>query len=369
MTDAARIDIVPARDAAAPTTRPLRVLIVEDSRTVRAWLCHAIQRDPRLTVAAAVETGEEALRVLDRAAPDVISMDIQLPGINGFETTRRIMSERPTPIVVLAAADSGDDGRISMNALQAGALTVLEKPRGAIGPAYQVIAEKLCASLVAMSQVKVVTQRRLRRASPTDAGAAVAACSTHRRTPPVRMVGIVASTGGPSALLRILRGLPPDFDAPILIVQHMAPAFTSSFTEWLGAACRISVLEPRNGQRPLPGCAYVAPADRHMILRHGVLALTHDEPVAMQRPSGTLLLQSMAMDLGPAAAGIVVTGMGDDGAAGLSDIRKAGGHTIAESEATAVVYGMPAAAVALGAACEVLPLDQIAGRMRELVAR
>lgn len=328
-------------------------------------------------MAAAVGTGEEALRVLNRTAPDVISMDIQLPGINGFEATRRIMIERPTPIVVLAAADAGDDGRISMSALQAGALTVLEKPRGAIGPAYQAIADKLCANLVAMSKVKVVTQRRLRpgqgaaalrRSAPTDACAPVAARSALGRTPPAQMVGIVASTGGPSALVRILQSLPTDFGAAILIVQHMAPAFARSFTEWLNGACAMPVLEPRNGERPLPGRAYVAPANSHLILRHSVLALTCDDPVSMQRPSGTLLLQSMARELGPAAVGIVITGMGEDGAAGLSDIRRAGGTTIAESEATAVVFGMPAAAVALGAACEVLPLDQIAVRIQELVA-
>src|SRR6266853_1586155 len=195
--------------------KKISVLIVEDSKVIREFLEYIIGQDPRLEVAGSVGSAEEALRLLHQVAPDVVSMDIRLPGINGFEATRRIMAERPTPIVVVSASVESEDLQITMNALQAGALTVLEKPAGTTSAEYESLAERLCTQLAIMSQVKVVRRH---------SGARV-----HQRTERgpahipggYRMLGIVSSTGGPSALVHLLDGLGPDFPLPIALVQHI----------------------------------------------------------------------------------------------------------------------------------------------------
>lgn len=359
----------PRATAAAPRlVRRIRVMLVEDSRPVREFLTHMIARDLRLEVVAAVDSGEWALHVLAQARPDVIAMDIRLPGMDGFETTRRVMAERPTPIVVVAGNVEGENLKISINALRAGALSVLEKPAGPGRETYEAFAKRLCTQLEIMSQVRVVTLRDRSRRTPCAA----------QPTPPAprrcgadayEVVGIVASTGGPNALVEILGALPQELPVPILVVQHITASFSKSFIEWLGETCHVRAAEARHGERPVPGRVYLPPADRHMILRSRQLRLDDGPPVALQRPSGSVLFRSMAEDLGAGALGVLLTGMGEDGAEGLLAIRAAGGHTLVEDESTAVVYGMPGAAVKLGAACESAPLQRIAARLRELVER
>lgn len=343
--------------------KKIRVLIVEDSAVVREFLQHLIGQDPRLEVAAAVSSAEEALRILDQAAPDVISMDIRLPGMNGFEATRRIMAQRPTPIVVVSSSVEAEDLKISMNALRAGALTIIEKPVGTTHADYAVLAERLCTQLAIMSQVKVIRQRLGREV------AAVSPTLLPLRGPagPFRVLGVVASTGGPNALAELLNGLEGDFPLPILLVQHITAGFLEGFAAWLNHACPQEVAIAREGEIPAPGKVYLAPSDRHLKLESGYLRADSSPPVCAQRPSGTVLFQSMAHSLGAQALGVLLTGMGEDGAEGLLEIRRAGGHTIAEDESTAVVYGMPRAAVVLGGASESLPLPAIAPRILELV--
>jgi two-component system chemotaxis response regulator CheB len=348
----------------------IRVMIVEDSRVIREFLQYIIQRDPRLEVVASVESAEEALRILHRVSPDVISMDIRLPGMNGFEATQQIMIERPTPIVVVSASVESEELKISMNALRAGALTVVEKPVGTTHADYEALAERLCTQLAIMSQVKVIRQRMRR----TPGFAATATDASRRSTVPpagpllsLQMIGIVASTGGPNALVKVLSDLPRDFPFSIAIVQHITASFHAGFVAWLNDLSALPVEEALHGQIPRPGTIYVAPANQHLQVRRECLWLDDGEPVCMQRPSGTVLFQSLARNLGERALGILLTGMGDDGAAGLRELRLAGGYTIAEDESTAVVYGMPAAAVRLGAVCESLPLHEIGPRIRSLV--
>jgi two-component system chemotaxis response regulator CheB len=182
------------------------------------------------------------------------------------------------------------------------------------------------------------------------------------------IVGIVASTGGPKALESVLGGLPADFPLPVVLVQHIDRGFVDGFTSWLDRVCALHVTRAQDGQTPRPGAVYVAPGDRHLRVQRRVLRLDDAEPVALQRPSGTLLLRSMADSFGDAGIGVLLTGMGEDGAEGLLAVRRAGGHTIAEDESTAVVYGMPAAAVRLGGVCESLPLGAIANRLSRLAA-
>jgi two-component system, chemotaxis family, protein-glutamate methylesterase/glutaminase len=342
------------------STKRIRVLLVEDSKVVREFLEHIIAHDPRLEIAGSVESAEEALRILDRASPDVISMDIRLPGMNGFEATRRIMSERPTPIVVVSASVESADLRITMNALQAGALTVLEKPVGTSSAEYAALAERLCTQLAIMSQVKVIRRRGgLREAPRTNAPA-------DARPGDYRMLGIVSSTGGPSALAQLLGRLGPDFPLPIALVQHITGAFLEGFAAWLESVCPFSVVIVKDRVVPAPGIIYLPTRDRHLRAEYGFLRVDAGDPVCAQRPSGTVLFESMANAFGSHALGVLLTGMGEDGARGMLQLRSSGGYTIAEGESTAVVYGMPAEAVRFGGVCESLPLPAIATRLRDL---
>lgn len=352
-----------------PRCRRIRVMVVDDSPTARQFLLGIIEQDPRLELAAAVESGERALEVLEEAHPDVISMDICLPGMDGFETTRRIMTERATPIVVVAADANQSDRRISLNALQAGALSVLAKPHDGSPEVLRAFAERLCTQLAIMSQVRVVTQRHGRRPPPAPFRPTCAIRNDGDARFPRDIVGIAASTGGPNALLEILRNLVPQLSVPVLIVQHMTAGFMESFIQWLADACGAAVVEAAAGVRPQTGRIYVAPADRHLTIRAGRLRLDDGPVVAMQRPSGSVLFEAMAQEYGAAAIGVLLTGMGVDGASGLRAIRAAGGYTIAEDESTAIVYGMPGAAVALDAACESLALPEIAPRLLQLTRR
>jgi len=338
----------------------IRVLIVEDSKVIREFLEYIVGQDPRLEVAGAAGSAEEALAVLARLSPDVISMDIRLPGMNGFEATQRIMSEKPTPIVVVSASVECADLKITMNALQAGALTVLEKPIGTTSADYEALSQRLCTQLAIMSQVKVVRQRTSPR-SPVRVERQVA--------PPrgdYRMLGIVSSTGGPNALVQLLGRFGCGFPLPIALVQHITSSFLEGFALWLESACPFSVVIVKERTSLAPGKIYLADRDRHLRVLPGYVQLDSGDPVCAQRPSGTVLFASIAEAYGPQAIGVILTGMGEDGARGLLQLRDRGGYTIAEHESTAVVYGMPAEAVRLGGACESLPLPEIAPRILDL---
>ncbi|SHJ80224.1 two-component system, chemotaxis family, response regulator CheB [Roseomonas rosea] len=347
-------------------SKPVRVMIVEDSAVVRQLLAHIVSRDPRLQLAAAVASAEEALAELERVRPDVISMDIRLPGMDGLEATRRIMAERPTPIVVIADAVEERGLRISMNALRAGALTVVEKPLGPAREGWERVAEAICTQLYIMSQVPVI-----RRRPSSLAPAAVQRPA--RPVPPIlpsrpALVGIAASTGGPPALARVLGALPQDFTAPVLLVQHMGAPFMEGFAAWLDGLVAPPVRIARDREVPRPGHVYVAPGDRHLgITAGGLLQVSEAPPVGGQRPAADVLFQSMARHLGPRGLGILLTGMGEDGARGLTALHAAGGFTLAEDETTAVVYGMPAAAARMGGVSALLPLDLIGPRLLKAV--
>ncbi|HEX4227288.1 MAG TPA: chemotaxis-specific protein-glutamate methyltransferase CheB [Bryobacteraceae bacterium] len=341
--------------------KKIRVLIVEDSNVIRELLEYIIGRDPRLEIAGAVGSAEEALRVLHRISPDVISMDIRLPGMNGFEATQRIMAEKPTPIVMVAGSVESEYSKITVNALEAGALTVFEKPVGPTSAKYEAVAERLCTQLAIMSQVSVVRRRRIVSSGPRRERPLAEISSEYR------MLGIVSSTGGPSALAQLLGTLGPDFPLPILLVQHISSNFLEGFATWLQSVCPFSIKIVENREVTAPGCVYLATRNRHLRLGHDCVEMDFGAPVCSQRPSGTVLFESMASILGTRALGVLLTGMGEDGAEGLFRVREAGGYTIAEDESTAVVYGMPAAAVRLGGVCESLPLPAIGLRILELV--
>lgn len=345
--------------------KKIRVMLVEDSPTVRTLLCHIVDRDPRLQLAAVCVSAEEALESIGQVAPDVISMDIRLPGIDGLEATRRIMSEHPTPIVVIADSVHDSTLGIAMNALKAGALSVVEKPTGPAAASYEKIAGTIATQLYIMSQVPVIRRRDTSiRPQPRQPANLTSASFTR-----ASIVGIGASTGGPPALAAVLGGLKPDFPAPILVVQHMGAPFMEGFASWLGGQTDLPVKLAENREIPKPGTVYVAPGDHHLEIAAGnFLKLNTEPPLASQRPAANFLFRSLARVAGPRAVGVLLTGMGDDGARGLLEMKEAGAFTIAEDETTAVVYGMPAAAVRLGGASVSLPQDLIAARLVQLVA-
>ena len=349
----------------------IRVMIVEDSAVVRLLLQHIIGSDDRFEIVYLAESAEDALRALERVKPDVISLDIRLPGMNGLDATLHIMSTNPMPIVVVAASVEGSELNIAMNALRAGAVGVVEKPVGTSHDDYETVAKHLCNQLAIMSQVKVVKQARrgLNYGSSAPAAPTPPPAPAPRQAVPkvVGAVGLVASTGGPNALSRVLSELPKTFPAPIFLVQHITPSFLEGFVSWLDGLTELSVKIADPGEMPLPGFVYLPPMDRHLEVRQGRLWHSRAEEVCNQRPSGTVLFQSMAREYGPTAVAALLTGMGADGAEGLLAMRKAGAYTIAEDASTCVVYGMPAAAVQLGAASEVLPLPNVARRLIELV--
>lgn len=344
----------------------VRVMVVEDSLVVRQLLVHIIASDPRLVVAAAVSSAEEALQEIGRVEPDVVSMDIRLPGMDGLEATRRIMSEHPTPIVVIADSIEDSSLKISMNALRAGALTVVEKPVGLSSANYAGIASTICTQLYIMSQVPVVRQRSF---APWREKTAIAPVRREPEWSAARpsIMGIAASTGGPPALAKVLGALPADFALPILLVQHMGAPFMEGFASWLNGLLPLKVRLAQDQEIPAAGHVYVAPGDRHLLLSPaGTLKVSAEPPLGNQRPSATMLFQSMARSVGRRGLGVILTGMGEDGAQGLVELRQAGGYGLAEDESTAVVYGMPAAAARLGGVNVSLPLDLIGPRILRL---
>ncbi|MFC7333591.1 chemotaxis protein CheB [Rhodocista pekingensis] len=348
-----------------------RVLIVEDSPTVRLVLESIVTADPRLDLVGSVRSAEQMLEVLEETDPDVISLDIRLPGMNGLDATLEVMRRRPTPIVVVAADVNAEDGRLAMNALRAGALSVMEKPVGLGHAAYAAVASRLCEQLVLMSKVKVVRQiawparPTVRTDLPPPAGPAEPVA----RPDGFAVLAVVASTGGPAALVQLLTGLGAGFPLPVLAVQHIGPGFVAGFADWLRSQSPFAVRIAAGGEEPAPGTVHLPPPDRHLLLKGGRLELSGADPVAGQRPSGTELLRSVAAAAGRRGIGAVLTGMGSDGAEGLRELSRAGGYTIAEDAATAVVYGMPAAAVDLGAVKALLPLPAIAPHILTLLAR
>lgn len=338
------------------------VLVVEDSRMILDYLVDILETDSEIRVMDTAASGEAALELLRVRRPAVILMDIHLPGIDGIEATRRIMSSNPVPIVVCTASRDFDDVGTAMRALAAGALTFLKKPSGLGDPGAGAEAAAIISTLKLMSEVKVV--RRWNRTAPVPSSATAVVAEPAPRAAvglEAAIVAIGASTGGPPAVLRILSSLPPSFAAPILVVQHISAGFTLGFAEWLATASGMPVNVARGGEVPLPGHVYVAPDDHHLrIGLRGELQTAQDEPQYGSRPAIGALFQSVAERYGRRAVGVLLTGMGRDGADGLKLMADQGALTVAQDEESCVVFSMPSEAIRLGAARFVFPPDKIA---------
>lgn len=337
-------------------TRKIKVLLAEDSAVARALLIHLLQSDPEIAVVGAVKDGRAALEFVARHKPDVVLMDLHMPRLDGFDATRRIMESHPLPIVVCSAVSNVADTAIAFRALEAGAIACIEKPLAQDHPNFPEQVARLLETLKLMSEVKVV--RRRVRSWPAGGPAAAAVRAGLRA--PTRLIGIGASTGGPPVLQTILSGLPKDFPVPVLVVQHMATGFLPGMAEWLADTTGLHVCVGSHGTVPLPGHVYLAPDDFHMgIGAEGALVLSREGPENHLRPSVAFLFRSLAEHYAANAVGVLLTGMGRDGAEELKAMRDRGGLTIAQDPDSSVVHGMPGAAIALGGAAQVLPPERI----------
>lgn len=348
-------------------TTPIRVLVAEDSPTYRELLVTLLQNAPDLQVIGMARNGVEAVRLARRLKPDVITMDVFMPEMDGFEATRQIMAETPCPVVIISASTDKDQRDLTFNALRAGALSVLEKPTLQDPPE---IYEALVTQVRLMSEVKVLRRwgKPTGPLGPTSPGMAKSPALISNGRSKIQLVVIAASTGGPGILAEILSGLPANFPAPILIVQHITPGFGVGLADWLNQQTPLQVRLARHADEPKAGQVLIAPDGAHMVVNSmGLIALTDAPPLHSLRPAADYLFHSVARIYGATAIGIVLTGMGSDGAEGLQAMRRAGAHTLAQDKETCIVFGMPAVAIELGAAEQVLPAKRIAAAIMELI--
>jgi len=354
--------------------RPIRVVVVEDSLTVRKRLLEVVAADRELEIVGEGENGQQAIDLCERLRPDVISMDMMMPVMTGLAATEHIMAYCPTPIIIVSSSTNRGELFQTYDALKAGAVDVLDKPRG--DEPDDRWEKKLVSSLKLVSRIKVITHPRGRMGVRVRSGADVRPGSDSNGPAALlgtasryELVAIGASTGGPNAIVEILRNLPAKFALPILLVIHIGAPFGATFAEWLDRQSHLRVTTPVNGD-PLPrrGEARVvlAPPDQHLVVRSGRLWLTTDPERHSCRPSVDVLFESIAGECAHKTVACLLTGMGRDGALGLSAIQRAGGMTVAQDEATSVVFGMPREAILLGAAKRVVPLPDVAPLLAQL---
>lgn len=343
------------------------VLIVDDSAVLRQYLAYLLGTDPDIRVVGQVCSGEEALKFVARRRPDVITMDMAMPGMDGFVTTRQIMETTPVPIVIVSASWLPGEVEKTFKALEAGAVSVLAKPKGPSHPETAQSTREFIQTIKLMAKVPVVrrwSKVREPRAplltTETPVGAA--------RLTGIRMVAIGASTGGPPVLQTLLTCLPVPFPVPMLVVQHIAAGFTQGMVDWLQQTTKFTVVVARHGIEPEPGSVYFAPDGSHLGLAvNGTLVLSKSPPDNGLRPSVAHLFTAVADVYGQKAAAVLLTGMGQDGAKELKRLHTQGAVTIVQDKESAVVFGMPGEAVKLGAATYVLPPEEIAKTLQRLV--
>lgn len=343
---------------AATGLKKLRVLLVEDSPTVRRHIREVLLSQPDIEIVGETGEGRHAVALCQELRPDVISMDMMLDGMDGQGATEAIMAHCPTPILIVSSSTNRGEMLRTYEALAAGAVEVLEKPDGSQPEGEW--ERRYLTMLRLVARIRVITHVRARLGRPEPAAA---------RLPSRRAVlALGASTGGPGALMQILQALPAPAPLPILIVMHINAVFSRGFAEWLDAQSRHPVRYAQGGEplRELAGQVVLAPSDLHLVLSRGHLQLNSAPPRHSCRPSVDVLFESLAAELGPGVAAALLTGMGRDGAQGLLAIRRAGGATLAQDEASSMVYGMPREAAQLGAAERVLPLAEIAPALQAL---
>jgi two-component system, chemotaxis family, protein-glutamate methylesterase/glutaminase len=343
----------------------IKVLIVEDSAVVRQHLKNILEEDGGIRVVGMAENGEESLKFVQKQKPDVITMDINMPGMNGLDATRRIMETHPVPIVIVSASFDSSDVDKSFRAMEAGALAIVEKPLGEGHSDYDSASKTLVQTVKLMSEVKVVkrwTKSRFSRTTDIVTPEVVSGQMPNN----IKAVVIGASTGGPPVLQTILSGLPREFPVPILVVQHIARGFLEGMVAWLGQTTSLPIHTAAYGDRPLPGHVYFAPDNFHMEMRGNRIVLNKDKPEYGIRPSVSHLFRSAANVFGENMIGVLLTGMGKDGAEELKMMKEKGAITIVQDEESSVVHGMPGEAIKRDAAIYVLPPHKMAPALKSL---
>lgn len=344
-----------------PPQKKIRVLIVDDSLFMRAAIAKTLGSGP-FEVVGQAKDGTDALAQIARLKPDVVTMDFNMPGMNGAETVRAVMQQHPTPVVMFSA-HTKQGARETFDALAAGAVDFVTKPAGEVSIDLSKIAEDLITKVTAAAGAR---PRVAMKAAPVRISGSI---STTMRTPlpssTPRLCVIAVSTGGPAALTEVVPSLPGELKIAVVIVQHMPAGFTAALAERLDAESRVSVREAVNGDRPFPGTVLIAPGDRHLEFdERGHVVLTDGPMVNGCRPAADVTMLSAARVYERRALAVVMTGMGKDGAAGALAIKRGGGKTLAQDQATSVIYGMPKAAIDAGAIDEVCALGDIAAWLR-----
>jgi two-component system chemotaxis response regulator CheB len=350
--------------------RKIKVLITDDSMFMRAAIKRTLDGAGLFEVVGQAKDGKEALEKVVQLQPDVCTMDFNMPGWTGAETVREIMAKRPTPIVMFSA-HTKQGAKETFEALSAGAIDFVTKPSGEVSTDLRDIADELVRKLSAAAGARLrslaTTQPFRRITSPGASGSFGAIGTTTLPGGLPRLCVIAVSTGGPSALSRVVPAIPGDVRFGVVIVQHMPAHFTAALAERLDADSALTVREAKAGDRPMPGLCLIAPGDRHLEFDDGGAVVLHDGPLVNGcRPAADVTMLSAAKVYGRRTIGVVMTGMGKDGAAGVKAIKAADGKTFAQDQESSVIFGMPKAAIDTGAVDEVVPLDELAARLRAI---
>ncbi|OGP64842.1 MAG: hypothetical protein A2170_09635 [Deltaproteobacteria bacterium RBG_13_53_10] len=332
----------------------IRVLVVDDSPLMCKILTNILNCDPQILVAAVAANGKEAVEFVPHIRPDIITMDIDMPVMDGFEATKQIMAHHPTPILIVSSAVFKAGMEKVFKAISQGALDVIDKSELELLGDHR-SGEALIAKIKFLNGVRVMHQPKLRSER------SVFDLHPSREKGTDRIVAIVASTGGPQALLEILKRLPEDFPCGLVIVQHITSGFLEGLVEWLAKECKVRIKIGQNAEEIKPGVGYIAPDNVQMrVEKGGKISLSNEPAYGGHRPSGDVLLESVAKTYGKRTVAAILTGMGRDGAMGMKAIKDLNGKTIAQNEESCVVFGMPGAAIEMNAIDKILPLERIA---------
>ena len=349
-----------------PNGERIRVLIADDSLVAREMLTQILMSDPGIEVVGTAANGQEAVEMVERLRPDLVTMDVHMPKMDGLEATERIMAYTPTPILVVSSSVHGEGMGRAFDALAIGALEVIKKPEPRDWAALEAIGRDIIRRVKILARVRVITHIRGRR-SPVHRAQPEPAHPAIKRGA-VQLVAIGSSTGGPSALLSVLGRLPVGFPLPIVIAQHIAEGFVPGLAAWLDAGSQIKVAAAENGKPVKASVAYLAATGSNMEVDGSVMRFTKPLAGQLYIPSADTLFESVARSYGPHAMGVLLTGMGVDGARGLKRMHDLGAPTICQDEATSTVWGMPKAAIELGAASAVLAVNDMAAEIERVAA-
>mgnify|MGYP000859433668 CR=1 FL=1 len=348
-------------------SKKIRVLVVDDSAFMRKIIMNILQNDPEIEVIGIAKDGIDALEQVEKLSPDVITLDVEMPKMDGLEFLKQQMSKKPLPVVMVSSLTQ-EGAAITLEALEIGAVDFVAKPSGSLSLDMHKVATEMCKKVKDAASARVRSPKRIVYSQPIKIGEPLGAKEV--LTPEIadKLVIIGSSTGGPSALMEVIPKLPADLDAGVVVIQHMPPGFTNSLAERINKVSKLNVKEAERGDIIAKNRVLIAPGGLHLFLKDNKKVDTNtDLPVHGVRPAVDVFMESAAKIYQNRIVGVILTGMGFDGARGMSLIKRYGGRTIAQNEETCVVYGMPRAVVEMGLADKIAPLDQISGLIKELL--